>query len=61
MQMSNGCTSFMHTCNIKKFQQYELSQDSVAHLTYALPINLLKSMTHDLDLKVSQVRHDGTA
>ena len=39
----------------------ELLQDSVARLTCALPLNLLKSMTHDIDLKVTQVGHDGTA
>ena len=39
----------------------ELSQDSVARLTCALPLNLSKSMTHDLDLKVAQVDCDGTA
>ena len=27
----------------------------------ALPLNLLKSMTHDLELKVTQVGRDGTA
>ena len=36
------------------------TQDSVARLTCALPLHLLKSMTHDLDLKVTQVGHDGT-
>ena len=38
----------------------ELSQDSVARLTCALPLHLLKSLTHDLDLKVTQVDDDGT-
>ena len=42
-------------------QQLELSQDSVARLTCALSLNLSKSMTHDLDLKVAQVGCDGTA
>ena len=36
-------------------------QDSIARLTCALPLNILKSMIHDLDLKVSQVGRDGTA
>ena len=33
---------------------------SVARLTCALPLHLFKSMTHDLDLKVTQVGHHGT-
>ena len=45
---------------LKKKKKKELSQDSVARLTCALPLHLLKSMTHDLDLKVTQVGHDGT-
>ena len=44
-------------CSIPK---KELSQDSIARLTCALPLHLLKSMTHDLDLKVTQVGHHGT-
>ena len=39
----------------------ELSKDSVARLICALQLNLSKSMIHDLDLKVTQVGHDGTA
>ena len=33
------------------------------HIKYksALPLNLLKSMTQDIDLKVTQVGRDGTA
>ena len=38
-----------------------LLQDSVARLTCALPLNLLKSMIHDLYLKVTEVYHDGSA
>ena len=45
----------------KKKKKKVLSQDSVAHLTCALPLNQLKSMTHDIDLKVTQVGRDGTA
>ena len=37
------------------FQIIMRAQDSVARLTCALPLNLSKSMTHDLDLKVAQV------
>ena len=40
--------------------KYELSQDSVARLTCALPLNLLKSLTHDIDLKITHVGRDGT-
>ena len=39
----------------------ELSQDSVARLTCALPLNLLKCMTKDTDINVTQVGRDGTA
>ena len=42
-------------------KQLELSQDRVARLTCALPLNLSKSMTHDLDLNVAQVGCYGTA
>ena len=48
-------------CYTAPFKKKELSQDSVARLTYSLPLNVLTSMAHDLDLMVSQVRHDGTA
>ena len=34
---------------------------SLARLTCALPLNLLKSMTNDADLKVTQLGCDGTA
>ena len=46
--------------NLHAFNK-RLLQDNVARLICALPINLLKSMTHDLDLKVTQVHSDGTA
>ena len=39
----------------------KFTQDSVARLTCVLPLNLLKSMTHDIDLSVTQVGRDGTA
>ena len=38
-----------------------ISNKSVARLTCALRLNLSKSITHDLDLKVAQVGGDGTA
>ena len=41
--------------------QSELSQDSVARLTCASPLNLFKFMTKDIDFNVTQVGHDGTA
>ena len=57
-------SSFQHvqyTERKTRTDKIELSQDSVARLTCALPLNLSKSMTHDLDLKVAQVGCDGTA
>ena len=33
-------------------EKKELLQDSVARLTCALPLTLIKSMTHDLDFKL---------
>ena len=39
---------------------HEIIRD-VARPTCALPLNLLRSMTHDIDLKVTQKGHDGTA
>ena len=73
--MSNNSSTQLlfgaHTCSLfslsssNKFSIQvifgELSQDSIAHLTCALPINLLIFMIHNLDLKVTQVGHDGTA
>ena len=37
------------------------NKGSEACLTRALPLNLLKSMTHDNDIKVTQVGCNGTA
>ena len=37
-----------------RFVQVELSQDSVVRRICALSLHLLKSMTHYLDLKVTQ-------
>ena len=54
-----------HKSNRKFPYKSELSQDSVARLTCALPLNLLKSMTHNdahnSDFNVTQVGRNGTA
>ena len=43
--------------NVVQIHIKELSQDSVVRFACALPLNLLKSMTNDFDLNVTQVQH----